>query len=131
MGFGLPNSCVLAARQAERLAQTMAGTSGGMMEQQQKTIKEWDVVQEAIDRNTQPRICWKRVFGDTLTKTVAGQYAEGKTSQEAYGFLVDWLKQRNLAHPELLRRLLIGVCARYGEIKSESRRIAEVRNNAK
>lgn len=91
------------------------------------TFDEYEVVKEQIDRSKIPRVNWKAIFQETLTKVVAGYYAKGHTAESAYLDIVARLKNQSIDNPELLRRLKIGVCARFGEIKSESHKIRQVR----
>ena len=96
-----------------------------IMEQQ---LKFWDIVNGQISTSRIKRINWRSILGQTLTKTVAGYYAQGKTARET----LDLLKSKvNSDDPILLKNLTIGVCARYGEINSESRAIKEVKDNGK
>jgi hypothetical protein len=67
------------------------------------------------------------IFGETLTKKTASYYARGFTPEAAYNDIVSNLRSMAIDNEELFRKLKIGVCARYGEIRSESKRINEVK----
>ena len=88
----------------------------------------WQTIEEQIRRSKIKRINWKKLFGETLTKLSAQYYAEGKTHKEAYRKLSKELRDKGLTFPKIFENLKIGISARYGEIKSESKRISEVRN---
>jgi len=90
-----------------------------------ETFNEYDVVNEQIDKSRIPRLNWVLIFGETLTKKTAGYYARGFSHEEAYNDIVQTLKGMAIDNEELLRKLKIGVCARYGEIRSETKRIQE------
>ena len=92
-----------------------------------QTFNEYDIVNQQIKYNRLPRINWVLIFGETLTKKVATYYAKGFTPEQAYNDIVSKLKNMAIDNEELFRKLKIGVCARYGEIRSESKRISEVR----
>lgn len=88
-------------------------------------LKIWDVVNNQIETNHIKRLNWKNILGETLTKAVAGYYAQGKTAKETLDILT---LKINSNDPRVIKNLTIGVCARYGEITSESRTIKEVQN---
>ena len=96
------------------------------MSQQQLSV--WEVVNNQIQHSHTKRLNWKSILGQTLTKTVAGYYAQGKTAKETLEILTAKINSND---PRIIKNLTIGVCARYGEITSESRTIKEVKNGAK
>ena len=97
----------------------------------QNSFNEYDIIKEQIDRSKIHRLNWNNIFNETLTKKVAGNYANGKTAEETYHILVEELKGMCITNPEILRRLKIGVCDRFGEIKSEHKKISEVKTEWK
>lgn len=90
-----------------------------------------EIVDSQIARSKIPRLNWKNVLGNTLTKEVAGYYAQGYTADQTYQAIIIKLKSMQVDHPEIFRRLKIGVCARFGEIESERKKISEVRSDAR
>jgi len=84
-------------------------------------------LEDGIERNTQPRIHWKKYLGESLTKAVAGHYALGRSVNTAFFLLHEELTKKGVRDPEMFRRLQIGVGARYSEITSESNKINDVR----
>lgn len=86
-------------------------------------MDEHDVVQTEMDRNTGKRVTWKTLIGSSLTKLVAGHYAEGKTAEETYNEIQKLMISKGITDDDLFRRMKIGVCARRGEIKSETNEI--------
>lgn len=99
-----------------------------MLSTKTKEFDEYEIVNDQINRSKIPRLNWKLVFGETLTKIVAEYYANKKTPIEAYEDIKVKLANMSITSPELLRRLKIGVCSRYGEIRSERKKIAETHN---
>lgn len=89
---------------------------------------EYEVVNKEIESSREVRINWKKVLGETLTKITAEQYAKGRTPVEAYELIKQRLISEGYNNDELLRKLKIGVCARFGEIRSEHSKINEVTN---
>jgi len=86
-------------------------------------MDENEVVQAEIDRNTMKRANWKSLIGTTLTKLIAGHYADGKNAEETYRAIQTLMLEKGIVDADLFRRAKIGVCARHGEIKSESNEI--------
>jgi len=82
----------------------------------QTDLNVWEVVKEQIQVNRKSRINWKDVFGETLTKVVASHRAQGLNALFTLAALCG--KYPGMSE-ELKRRLKIGVCARFGEMKSE------------
>lgn len=87
---------------------------------------EYEVVDYQIKRSNIPRINWKAIFGESLTKVVAEYYAKGNTAPETYTKIEQRLKDMAITNTEILRKLKIGVCARFGEIRSETNKIKRV-----
>ncbi len=73
----------------------------------------WDIVEEQKKLNNRPRINWKAILGMSLTRAIARFKAAGLNADMTY-------KTICLEHPELseemIRKLRIGVAARYGEM---------------
>jgi len=99
---------------------------------------EWNIINKQIERSKIPRIGWKRILGKSLTKYVAEQFANGLSSNDALVVLKDKirdngilmkLRQEGWSAEQVLSNLKIGVCARYGEIKSERNEIKRVKQN--
>ena len=99
--------------------------------QLQTQIKDFDiyeVIDSQIERSKIPRLNWKNVLKNTLTKEVAGYYGKGYTADQTYQAIVIKLKSMAIDNPEIFRRLKIGVSARISEIISESNEIKKVLN---
>ena len=108
-----------------------------MEKHQQKKINDydWDVIREQIERSKIKRIPWKKYFGRSLTKEIAELYALGYNAEEAFNMLrialdnvkaLDEICRNGWNRDKVLNNLKIGVCARFGEIKSEGRTIKEI-----
>jgi len=82
-----------------------------------QTLDGWQVVEEEVKRSKILRVNWKEIFGMSLTKKIAELKASGFALEET----LDILKSTPGLNGELKRRIKIGVCARYGEIKSEEK----------
>lgn len=98
---------------------------------QTKEFDEYDVVAGQIGNSKIARINWVAIFGETLTKIVAEYYAKHYNPVETYEDIKKKMADMSITNPELLRRLKIGICARFGEIRSENKRIKEVEYSAK
>lgn len=76
---------------------------------------EWPVIEQEIEKNKIDRFDWRKYLGESLTKAIAKLKAQKFSKEEAYDDL-------RLSHPklsaELLRKLKIGIIARYGEINT-------------
>ena len=81
----------------------------------QKNLFDWSVVEEQIKINKQPRLDWNKLIGMTLTKACAMFKASGLNAEQSYNILI--LEHPDWSH-EIKRRLKIGVCARFGEMKT-------------
>lgn len=88
-------------------------------------LNHWEVVQEAISKNRQPRMHWQSILKMSLTRAVARFKAAGMTAEQT-------IKAIEFEHPDLTdearRRLKIGVCARFGEAGTH---ISEFRKGVK
>ena len=93
------------------------------MEGDKGAFDEYEVIKHEIDRSKISRVNWKALFGESLTKVVAAYVAKEYTAEAAYNDIVARLARIDVNNPELLRRLKIGVSARFGEIRSESDKI--------
>lgn len=91
----------------------------------------WNIINEQIERSKIPRINWKKILGDSLTKIAAGMYARGFTAQETYRILAKKLHGMGYSGGKIYENLKIGISARYGEIKSETRKINEIKRKRK
>ena len=100
-----------------------------LTEYDESDFEIWEIIEEQIKRSQIKRINWKKLLGETLTKISAQYYAEGKTHKEAYLILSKDLRDKGFSYPKIFENLKIGISARYGEIKSESKRINEVLKN--
>lgn len=93
----------------------------------QQELNEWTTVKEQIDRSKIKRISWQKIFGDSLSKICAGSYAQGNTAQKTYEILRDELILMGYKDQTYFKNLKIGICSRYAEIKSHSKKINEMR----
>lgn len=87
----------------------------------QQSLNEWDVINEQIERSKIKRINWENIFTESLTAIVARYYKRKFDAEQTYQALKNQLLMWQIDNPELLRRLKIGVCARFGEIKTQQR----------
>ena len=88
----------------------------------QKTLGAYEVVEEAIDRNKQPRIRWKRWLDDheSLNNNVAGYYKTGFLWEETLDILAKEVAVNgfDLQAGDNYRRLKISVASLYSRIQS-------------
>lgn len=97
-------------------------------------LEVWDVVNEQISRSGIKRISWKPIFGETLTKVISGYYAEEFDADKTFETIKAILISKGFSvanNSKMFDNLKISVCARYAEIKSESKKIREVRQSKK
>lgn len=103
---------------------TQQGEFISLDSEKNQKLNHWQVVEEQIERNQQPRINWKPLLGMSLTKAVARFRAAGLTAKQTLDALY-------FEHPELTeeakRRLKIGVCARFGEMGSVESELKKAR----
>ncbi|KKN25432.1 hypothetical protein LCGC14_0884640 [marine sediment metagenome] len=71
------------------------------------------VVQAQIDINTQKRLNWKQLIGMSLTRAVAKFRGSGLNASQTINILC---KENPGWNSEVIRRLEIGVHARFGEM---------------
>ena len=86
----------------------------------QKKLDEcWDTVNEQIEKSTILRIKWKEIFGHTLTEhiTTIKEKNPNIGSIEIFEMIKKELVNLQINNNEILRRIYISVCARYGEQK--------------
>lgn len=99
-----------------------------MLKTQVKDFDVHDIVESQIDKSTIPRLNWKALLGESLTKYVAERYAKNYEPEKTYAELEQKLRSMQIDNAEIFRRLKIGVSSRYAEIMSESKKIKEVQN---
>lgn len=86
--------------------------------------KIWQKIKEQIKINKTPRISWIKIFKKSLSNKIAGFYRDNRTPEECY-----WILHKELSDlgydgemlEEMMRRIEIGIAARYGEINSASK----------
>lgn len=87
----------------------------------QQSLSEWEVINEQIQRSKISRINWKHIFNESLTQVVARYYAKGHDATETYDLIKKRLSNMQITNQELLRKLKIGVCARFGEMNTQGK----------
>lgn len=75
----------------------------------------WDLVEEQKKINTHKRLNWKLLFGKSLTRVIAEYKAQGLNQDEVFAVITSKYGLTD----DAMRRLRIGVAARFGEINSE------------
>lgn len=93
------------------------------------TQSTWDIINEQRERNTGDRVHWKSLLGESLTKKAASLYGKGVSREQAVLTIEQHLKEKGMLTERLQEKIKIGVSARYGEMKSEQRRIQEVQQS--
>ena len=84
-------------------------------EEEQKQDINWDLVEEKIKQTTGDRTNWKMILGKSLTKEVANLKFKGNKQDECF----DIICKSSPLTEEQMRKLKIGIAARFGEIDSE------------
>ena len=82
------------------------------------TLNEWDIINPAIEANRQRRICWKEVFGRSLSQVAAEYFRNNYPWDFCYADLSAIAIREGYDDYESLKRLKISVCSMYAKKKT-------------
>lgn len=92
----------------------------------EKKESAWErVIEPEIRRNKYPRVNWKALLGMSLTRAVAKCKAAGLNAEQTFKTLE---YENPKFSDELLRRMKIGVVARFGEMGTSQSELKRVKH---
>ena len=90
----------------------------------QEKLNPWAVVKAEMDRNTNQRVSWAALIGQSLPKACARYKAAGLDAEQA---LQSILYEHPKLSDEAQRRLKIGVCTEFSRMGSHARELNKAR----